>query len=124
MWHIFVFVFIFHSIGTISSSINKIPVIHNVSLRLFGYNSTITNGTCDECLCAMLLNTTLISTFNCFQNNKTCEIWSNYLKTSSLSLMNNSASSVYFISLPINDITSETASSVQITSSFTSKSLL
>ncbi len=48
------------------SGINRIPVIHNISLQMVNYNSTIINGTCNECLCTMLLNLTLIFSFNCF----------------------------------------------------------
>jgi hypothetical protein len=124
MWYIFVFFLVFHYLDMISSSINSIPVIHNVSLRMLDYNSTVINGTCDECLCIMLLNATWISAFNCFQNNQTCELFPNPLKTSSLLLMNSSASSIYFISLPVNDIASAVASSMQSTTSFTGKSPL
>jgi len=121
MWSIFSYVFLFYYFETISSSINIIPVIHNVSLQMLDYNSTTINSTCDECLCAMLLNTTSISAFNCFQNNRTCEIFSGPLKISSFLLMNNSASSIYFASLPIDDETLTTNIVAQSTSDFTSK---
>jgi hypothetical protein len=103
---------------------NPVPVIYNVSLQMSDYNSTIINGTCNECLCAMVLNPTSIYAFNCFQNNATCEIFSNSFNTSSFSLRNNSASSVYFISLPTSDKSVATTVVAQSTSSFTSKSLL
>ncbi len=122
MWCIFSYVFLFYYFEPISSSMNiVIPVIHNVSLQMLDYNSTTINGTCDECLCQMLLNTTLIYSFNCFQNNKTCEIFSKSLKTSSFLLMNNSASSIYFTSLPIDDETLTTTIAAQSTSNFISK---
>jgi hypothetical protein len=119
---IFFYIFLFHYFETISSSINNIPVIYNVSLRMLNYNATIMNGTCHECLCAMVLNVTSIYCFNCFQNNGTCEIFSTPLTTSSFSLMNNSASSVYFSSLPIDDSTSTIASIAQSTNNLSSKS--
>jgi hypothetical protein len=95
---------------------NRIPVIHNVSLQMLNYNSTIINGTCNECLCTMLLNITLIFSFNCFQNNNTCEIFSKSLDTNSFLLINNTASSLYFISLPTIDSTLEITSTAQTTS--------
>jgi hypothetical protein len=100
----------------IFSGMNRIPVIHNVSLQMLNYNSTTINGTCNECLCTMLLNITLIFSFNCFQNNKTCEIFSKSLNTNSFLLINNTASSVYFISLPTNDLTLAMTSTTQNTS--------
>jgi hypothetical protein len=124
MWRIFIYIFVFYPFETILSSMNPVPVIYNVSLQMSDYNSTIINGTCNECLCAMVLNPTSIYAFNCFQNNATCEIFSNSFNTSSFSLRNNSASSVYFISLPTSDKSVATTVVAQSTSSFTSKSLL
>jgi hypothetical protein len=121
MWYIFSYVFLFYYFEPISSSIYTIPVIHNASLHILDYNSTIINGTCDQCLCEMLFNISSISAFNCFQNNKTCEIFSQSLNTSSFFLMNNSASSIYFTSLPIDDNTLTTTIAAQSTSIFTSK---
>jgi hypothetical protein len=120
MWRIFSYVLVFYPFETILSSMNQIPVIYNVSLQMSDYNSTIINGTCNECLCAMVLNKTSIYAFNCFQNNGTCEIFSKAFNTSSFSLRNNSASSVYFISLPISDKSLATT----VVAQSTSKSLL
>jgi hypothetical protein len=124
MWHILVYTFLFHHFNTISSSMHSVPVIHNVSLQMLNYNSTIMNGSCNDCLCAMFANATPIYAFNCFQNNKTCEIFSKSLETNSFSLMDNSASSVYFITLPVNQPILATTVVAQSTGSFESKSLL
>jgi hypothetical protein len=121
MWYILTNVFLFYYFESVSSSINIIPVIHNVSLRMLNYNSTTINGTCGECLCAMVLNPASIYSFNCFQNNNTCEIFSKSLTTGSFLLMNNSASSVYFTSLLIDDETLTSTVVAQSTSDFTSK---
>jgi len=123
MHHILVFIFWFYCFSITLCSTNNIPVIYNVSLEMLDYNSTIINGTCHDCLCTMIMNSTMISAFNCFQNNNTCEIFSKSLKTDSFSFMNNTASSVYFISLPINDSATAITSATQNTSSFTSQSL-
>ncbi|CAF4151282.1 unnamed protein product [Adineta steineri] len=90
-------------------------------MHISHFNSTTTiNGTCDQCICLMLMNVTSISSFNCFRNNNTCEIFSKPVVTSQLSLVSNSNSSVYFISLPIDDIQLTTAAIQETTSSFTS----
>jgi hypothetical protein len=124
MRRIFVYIFLFHSFEIISSSLSNIPVIHNATLQVLDYNSTTINGTCQECLCVMLLSETPISAFNCFQNNETCEMFFKSLTINSISLMNNSASSVYFILLPINDTIWTVATIADITNSSTSKLLL
>ncbi len=121
MHRIVIYIFLFYYFGTVVCSINHIPVIRNSSLQVLGYNSTIINGTCQECLCAMLLNSTSINSFNCFPNNKTCEIFSNSFLTSSFLLINNSASSVYFISLPIIGTTMVTNSIGHSTNNFNGK---
>ncbi|CAF4051395.1 unnamed protein product [Adineta steineri] len=82
-------------------------------------STTIINSTCDQCICLMLMNVTPISSFNCFRNNNTCEIFSESVVTSQLLLVSNSNSSVYFISLPINDIQLTTAAIQESTNSFT-----
>ncbi|CAF0825837.1 unnamed protein product [Adineta steineri] len=104
----------------VSGSLTQVPVIHNVSMHVSHFNSiTIINSTCDQCICLMLMNVTPISSFNYFRNNKTCEIFSEAVVTSQLSLVSNSNSSVYFISLPIDDIQLTTSVIQETTSSFT-----
>jgi len=115
MWKLFVYILLFLHFGMISSNIISIGVIHNVYLLIFDSNSTTINGTCDQCLCAMVLNTTSFSFLNCFQNNNTCQVFSKSLQTKSFTLMNNSASSFYFFQLPFDNITSTTVSRVEST---------
>jgi hypothetical protein len=42
---------------------------------------SILNVTCEECLCGVVTNSSIISigigSFNCFRNNKTCQLFSN-----------------------------------------------
>jgi hypothetical protein len=123
MWLMLIYIVLFGHLNIIASSMNSITVIHNVSLRMLNYNSTIMNGPCQECLCAMFLNATPISAFNCFKNNKTCELFSNSLQSSFFTLTKNEASSVYFSSLPIDSPTSETTFIPQSTTSSISKSV-
>ncbi|CAF0986704.1 unnamed protein product [Adineta steineri] len=79
-------------------------------------------GTCETCLCAMLLNRTQISSFNCFYNNFTCELFSENFTINSFSLVDNLASSVYFLSIPNINVTSTVTSTTQNTNSLTSTS--
>ncbi|CAF1431045.1 unnamed protein product [Adineta steineri] len=75
------------------------------------------------------MNTTQISYFNCFRNNQTCEIFSESVGTSELSLMNNLESSVYFLSLPVDDtqlsttFIKENTSNSTVSSTITSRTL-
>jgi len=105
MWKILVCVFLIQHFATVSSSVKFVGLIRNVSLVMFNTNSTIINGTCHECVCVLLLNTTSFSFFICFQNSNICEMFSEPLKTGSFTFVNNSASLFYFFSLPIDDTT-------------------
>jgi hypothetical protein len=116
MWKLFVYILLFLHFGMISSSIISVGVIYNVYLLIFDSNSTTIKGTCDQCLCAMVLNTTSFSFLNCFQNNRTCQMFSKSFETRPFTLMNSSASSFYFFQLPFDNTTSTTASSVASTS--------
>lgn len=119
---VFLSLLLFEFVIRISSNIVSIPVIRNVSLQMFGYNSTTINGTCHECLCAMVLNKTSISSFNCIHNNQTCELFFQPLNTTSFSLISDTTSSVYLQSIP-NIISKTTVPSTdQDTSSFLSES--
>jgi hypothetical protein len=77
-----------------------IGVIRNMSLSISGANSTILNGTWDQCLCAITADTRNISSFNFFHSNNTCELFVDPLTASSVSLQNDSATVLYLLSLP------------------------
>jgi hypothetical protein len=116
MWRIFVHIFLVHYIETRLISMNSIGIIQNVSLVMFNTNSTTINSTSKQCLCAILLNITSCSSFNCFKNNNTCEIFLKPLETGSFTLVNSSASSFYFFPFSINDMTSTIAPITQSSS--------
>ena len=75
-------------------------VIHNASLSFPSINSTIVNGTCNECLCAAVTGGRNISSFNCFLNNHTCQLFVELLVTSSVTLMSDSTTILYLLSPP------------------------
>jgi hypothetical protein len=103
---------LFHYFATVLSIQMSFPVIHNATLHALNSNSSIVNGSCNECLCMMQLNTTMIYAFNCFRNNGTCELFSHAFEINSITIKNHSTSSIYFISLPFDNSTSATASSM------------
>ena len=116
MWDIFVHVFLVHFIETISINTNSISVIRNVSLDVLDNNSTIINGTCRGCLCAVLLNITSSSSFNCFTNNNTRQMFSKSFETGSFTLVDTSTTSFYFFPFSTHETTSTPASTIQTTS--------
>jgi hypothetical protein len=109
MWKILLCAFLFQRFESVLSSVKSIPRINNVSLVMFNSNSTIINGTCQQCLCSVLLNTTSFSSFNCFSSNNTCQMFSQPLVTGSFMLVNDTRSSFYFFSWPIDDTTLTTS---------------
>ena len=117
MYIIFLNLFLLQYLTGISSTTISIPVIHNASLQISGYNSTIIHGTCGQCICKMLLKHISISSFNCIRHNKTCEIFFEPLNATLFSFTNNTTSSVYFISLPSDSVMLENTSIGQDTSS-------
>jgi hypothetical protein len=94
-----IFISCFNLVKIFSSTTYTTGVIYNVSLTMSNTSLSIMNGTCEECLCAMLLNTTPIVAFNCFRTNTTCELFSTALafESGSFRLMNDSSSSFYFV---------------------------
>jgi hypothetical protein len=78
-----------------------IGVIRNALLSISGANTTIINGTCQQCLCAIIGSAWDISSFNCFLNNHTCELFVEPLtNSSSVTLRNDLASVIYLLSPP------------------------
>jgi hypothetical protein len=121
MLSLLIFILFLHQLEVISSTAYTIGVISNVSLVVPNTNSSIINGTCNECLCTMLLNATPISALNCFRTNNTCEIFSSTLASESFSLMASNTSSFYFFPYFIADVTSTTTQTTQSTSSSSNK---
>ena len=103
MWKILITICLIQYWKTASSSFQSVAVIRNVSMMPFNITSTIINGTCNECLCAIRLNKTgssSSSSFNCFSNNHTCQMFFQTLVMGSFVLINNTPSAFYFFSWP------------------------
>jgi hypothetical protein len=60
----------------------------------------IANGTCNECLCMMLTSTQIVQSFNCFQFNDTCQLFTDYSSSSTYEMKTNLNSMFYFLYLP------------------------
>ena len=109
MWTLLICIFLIQYWETISTSTQSVAVIRNVSVVPFNTSSLIINGTCNECLCTILLQTTSFSSFNCFSNNNTCQMFSEVLIMGSFVLKNSTTSSFYFFSWPIEVTTMKTS---------------
>ena len=75
-----------------------IGVIHNASLAYRGANATVINGTCQQCLCALVDSAANFSSFSCFLNNHTCQMSVERFNTSSVSVRNDSTTVFYLLS--------------------------
>lgn len=98
MWQILRCFFLIGYVQTISNSMKSVGVIHNVSVNVLNQTSTIINGTCKECLCVLVINTCFSSSFNCFSNNNTCQVFSQSFNQDSFIIKNSTLSSFYFFS--------------------------
>lgn len=109
MWRMLSYLFLSICAPTVINGRESVGIIRNVSVIAFNQSSTIINATCDECLCALVINRSFSSSFNCLSSNKTCQVLSQSLDPGSFTLVNNTPSSFYFFSKSINGIT-QTAS--------------
>ncbi len=107
LFYKFVLIIIFSYLIDVNSLI--IGKIYSVSLNLPYWslrlmNSLVLNGTCEECLCNIITNSSLfnlidIGSFNCFINNKTCQLFSKEAFYE-YSFNNNTNTIYYFIQEP------------------------
>jgi hypothetical protein len=84
----------------------QVGFIQNASLIPSDTSSSFVYGSCDACLCAMLNSNQTIVSFNCYKNNGTCRLFTDYLLTVLYQLTDKSDSIFYFLQLPPTLITS------------------
>ena len=77
----------------------SVGIIHNTSLHIWNTNPIIIYGTCEECVCSLLTNTTFFS-LNCASDIFLCELHSKVDQNKSFSLTTANSASFYFLSLP------------------------
>ena len=104
IWLTILSFFVYGSGSTIESSTVSFGVIRNTSLKIPQGNTTTVNGTCETCVCALVSNPSLFS-FNCFENNLTCEMYSKADQDQPCSLLDFVTSAFYFLSLPTSKLT-------------------
>ena len=100
MWCTFICILLIQNRMMVESIRIPVGALHNVSVQLSDLNSTWVNGSYHECLCQMILNDSF-SSFNCFTNTNTCQMYSNTNRSRSYSVIRQQNSSFYFLSLPI-----------------------
>ena len=75
-----------------------VGIIQNVSLSFPGANSTLVNGTCEECVCSLLANPAFFS-LNCRPDILTCELHSTQDQNRPFNLLTGTSTAFYFRSL-------------------------
>ena len=83
-----------------SSGIFSIEIVPGISLRLVQDQKISIPGTCEICLCALLANTSLFFSFNCFDDNGTCEMHFKSDQGKAFTLMKSNSTDFYFLTLP------------------------
>ena len=78
----------------------QVGLIRNMSFTIANTNSTIINGTCQECLCRMAFDAQF-SSFNCHTNNQTCQMHSKTNQSQTVNAIVSSSTHFYFFSLPL-----------------------
>ncbi|UJR35357.1 hypothetical protein I4U23_028114 [Adineta vaga] len=96
MRYVLICIFLFYQLKVINTSNISIGIIKNVSLIALGSQSAMMNGSCHDCLCAMLINPGNVTSFNCFLINNTCQLFSYYSPKASPFFINNSTYLFYF----------------------------
>ena len=77
----------------------SVGIIRNASLDILNAPTTLINGSCDDCTCALLGNSTFFS-LNCFADNLTCQLHSIHNQHEPYTMTNSAHTSFYFVSLP------------------------
>ena len=91
--------FLLRQLTVVTVSSTRVGIIPNISLTLFGTNTTIANGTCEDCVCFLLANTSFFS-LNCFHDNLTCELHAKLDQNKPFTLATGVKASFYFLALP------------------------
>ena len=109
MLNYMIYFVLFYSFEFTVSSTIRLGVIRNASLITPNTISSMINGTCEKCGCAMLSNASSDLAFNCFPMNNTCELFSHTLLSQSFWIVGNSTNSFYFLPRLIDEMRSRTA---------------
>lgn len=94
-----------------------ISTVSHISISVPNTASVLVNGNCQQCLCHIIVNTSDTTSFNCFTNNDTCQLFSIPLDTSEITAHKDSNSVFYFFSSTKGSPSSTTMSSTEVRSS-------
>ncbi|CAF1559340.1 unnamed protein product, partial [Adineta ricciae] len=83
----------------------QVGLIQNVYLNVPNFSSPLIYGSCDQCLCLMINSNQTIVSFNCYQNNRTCQLFNNSLNFFRNQLNDELNSSFYFLQYPPRNFT-------------------
>ncbi|CAF1678838.1 unnamed protein product, partial [Adineta ricciae] len=78
----------------------QVGFIQNVYLNVPNFSSTLIYGSCDQCLWLMINSNQTIVSFNCYQNNRTCQLFNNGLNFPRNQLNDELNTSFYFLQYP------------------------
>ena len=84
---------------TIKSSSIPFGIVYNLSLEISQGNASTVKGVCSSCLCA-LAHDPLLFAFNCFEGNRTCEMFAKADQHKPFTVLDSVASAFYFVILP------------------------
>ncbi|CAF0745890.1 unnamed protein product [Adineta ricciae] len=84
----------------------QIGFIQNVSLTPESAYPKLYNGSCEQCVCAMINSNKTIVSLNCYRTNSTCHLFGKALQTSRSYLNTTSNTTFYFLQLPPQDFVS------------------
>ena len=88
-----------YQVAIVAVNAVSIGIIRNASLNIVGASATTVNGTCEECVCTLIANSTFFS-LNCFPDNLTCQLHSVSDRNQPFSLIDGVSTLYYFLSLP------------------------
>ena len=99
MRSVLITILVLHGLATLELGAVPVGVIHNVSLTVLNTNTTRINGTCEQCVCSLLVGSAFFA-LNCFHDNRTCNLYSASNKNKPFSLITSGNVSLYFLSIP------------------------
>ena len=92
-------ILLLHQLTLIGLNAVSIGIIRNTSLAIPNTNATIINGSCEQCVCRLLADSTFFA-FNCLHVDVTCQLHSVLNQSQPSVLITNTNASFYFRSLP------------------------
>lgn len=103
------------SILTLSTATIRLGVVYNTSIIASTSKSFMIYGNCKQCFCNISQNFRNATSFNCFLNNNTCQVFTESIDEMNIKIVQNSNTIFYFLQNPLDytthpiDLTSESS---------------